>query len=298
MHGFGGTPDIVCLMVNLFITSPKLESHGDLESISSIRLRLQGVFSMSLPWEASDTSRVKRPWRLGCGHVPQINKTWILRPRILQAESQKDCVFDSDHPCWITQVSLALASRIDCWWKTQLATCLLRCLQLVKDGRQIAWGGTWVLCCFQDQKHWRHWFTKVALSGCNAGARRRQAHGPGVKMANTNDPYIDSLRERYNKWFVLALHLWRCAGKDTRHVAMFFFAMLSLQSIERKDALLHTGSSSFHQSISWKRGCQWCGSKHVCAQPSTQNSNRDRHDDIWLCRATCFLSAEDARNLW
>ena len=30
-------------------------------------------------------------------------------------------------------------------------------------------------------------------------ARRRQAHGPGVKMANTNDPYIDSLRERYNK---------------------------------------------------------------------------------------------------
>ena len=49
MHGFGGTPDIVCLMVNPFITSPKLESHGDLESISSIRLRLQGVFSMSLP---------------------------------------------------------------------------------------------------------------------------------------------------------------------------------------------------------------------------------------------------------
>ena len=160
MHGFGGTPDIVCLIVNPFITSPKSESHGDLESISSIRLRLQGVFSMSLPWEASDTSRVKRPWRLGCGHVPQINKTWILRPRILQAESQKDCVLDSDHPCWITQVSLALASRIDCWWKTQLATCLLRCLQLVKDGRQIAWGGTWVLCCFQDQKHWRHWLTK------------------------------------------------------------------------------------------------------------------------------------------
>ena len=49
MHGFGGTPDIVCLIVNPFITSPKSESRGDLESITSIKLRLQGVFSMSLP---------------------------------------------------------------------------------------------------------------------------------------------------------------------------------------------------------------------------------------------------------